>query len=187
MSESMFPRGEPVRLLIALVVRQGHVPVFLLGLLDLRLRPLVDRAVAELNEREAGDRQRREDAGAQASRRFARWAVGVDGAPDLAQAERRGFARRRRVLRSFNGNEFVALRQAGAGMRIEGRLASCLGFERFVLILPSKLMLSSLIVALCKRMTRNRFRASARALLLLPQRVERVRVDQNHAAPACEL
>src|SRR2546423_11655463 len=49
------------------------------------------------------------------------------------------------------------------------------------------LMLSSLLAALCKRMARDRFRAGAWALLLFPQRVERIRVDENHAAPAREL
>src|SRR5947209_12954787 len=158
--ESLLPQGEPVRSLIGLVERQRHGPVLLLRLFDLCLCPLVDRSVVQLNEREAGDRKRREDAGAQALCRFARWAVGVDGAPDLPQAERRGFTRRRRVLRGFGRDEFVALGKAGAGMRIEGGLVFCDGFQRFAFILP--LILSPLLTTLGKGMAWNGFCAGAR-------------------------
>src|SRR5579883_2960731 len=72
-------------------------------------------------------------------------------------------------------------------MRSEGSCAFYVGLRRFALILPSVLMLSSLVVALGKRMARNRLRTGTRRTLLLPQGVERIRVNQNHPAPAREL
>src|SRR2546422_8156762 len=68
--------------------------------------------------------------------RFARRAVGVDGAPDLPQAERRGFTRRRPGMRGFRRDEFVALGKAGD--RKSTRLNSSHGYISYAVFCLKK-------------------------------------------------
>src|SRR5947209_19619057 len=81
-------------LLVGFVKRERMIFALLQTGQYLLFGPFIDRAVVRADQREAGDGERSEEAGDETICRFSRRVVLVDGAADLAQAERHRFCAR---------------------------------------------------------------------------------------------
>src|SRR5260221_8384999 len=171
---------------------------------NLLLGLIIDRAIMGADEREAGDRQCSEEAGYETIRRLPRGTVLVDGAADLAQAERQWFCARMTLscfifgyidhhLRRFLRDQFPQFEEARpCSQRLQWqcwkerpRIVACTIHERTEAHLFFSLTRCAFHLIVTRGessvMTRNRFFAVQRRALLVPSHIEYMRMRQDHA------